>query len=205
MSASRVKELLQTQSVALGELSAAATPEAELKALRAENARLKEQILKLERAADADPLLPVYNRRAFVREIKRAQTVQNRYDIPSTVIYFDLDGFKAVNDIHGHSVGDALLKAVSKTLKSGVRQCDMVARLGGDEFGVLLFKTDETLAQAKASVLALRIANTFIESGNEAINVKVSWGVSACDYSEDAEKVISRADHAMYDDKTKAA
>jgi len=88
--------------------------------------RLRLRILELERAADTDPLVPVYNRRAFMREISRAQTVMARYDISSTVLFFDLNAFKTINDRYGHSIGDSLLKKIGSVLIEGVRDCDMV-------------------------------------------------------------------------------
>lgn len=164
---------------------------------------LKTRILTLEHAADTDPLVPVYNHRAFMREIERAQTVMARYDILSSLIFFDLNQFKAINDKHGHVVGDELLTKVGMILKSSVRDCDMVARLGGDEFGVLLFKTDETVAKAKASSLACRIAEQIIEVGTDDVSLSAAWGVSACHPQDTAKQILDRADRAMY--KAKAA
>lgn len=176
--------------------------------VKSENARLKSQLKRLRRyvgelehAADTDPLLPVYNRRAFMRELSRAQSVLDRYEIPSCVIYIDLNDFKVVNDKYGHAIGDEMLRRVGQTLLAGVRECDMVARLGGDEFGVLLFKTPLDLATAKASALSCRIAEIEIQMPTESVSVTASWGVSFCDAIETAEKVLSRADHNMYASK----
>ena len=163
---------------------------------------LKTRILDLEHSADTDPLVPVYNRRAFVREIKRAQTVMSRYDIPSSLIFFDLDGFKAINDRYGHSIGDDFLQKVGIILKSSVRDCDMVARIGGDEFGVLLFKTKAPIAEAKAAFLACRIAEHKIHMPTGFINIKSSWGVSDCAPGETVRSIIDRADRAMYEAKS---
>jgi len=83
----------------------------QLVSLRTENDRLtlelnqmRLRLLELERKADTDPLVPIYNRRAFMREVDRAKTVMLRYDILSCVIFFDLNGFKAINDQYGHSI-----------------------------------------------------------------------------------------------------
>jgi GGDEF domain-containing protein len=79
--------------------------------LRAENDRLtlelnqmRLRLLDIERTADTDPLVAVYNRRAFIREVEKARTVMTRYDILSSVIFFDLNGFKSINDRFGHSI-----------------------------------------------------------------------------------------------------
>ena len=152
MKSTRLSSILQNASIPLRERSQDAD-EVLIKAnadLNGEIARLRLRILELEHAADTDPLVPVYNRRAFMREVSRAQTVMERYDMLSTLIFIDLNEFKSVNDRFGHGIGDQLLKMIGSVLKAGVRDCDMVARLGGDEFGVLLFKSDVAVARAKA-------------------------------------------------------
>jgi len=136
----------------------------DIKRLRADNERLtlelnqmRLRLLEVERRADTDPLVPVYNRRAFIREVEKAKTIMARYDILSSVIFFDLNGFKSINDRYGHSIGDELLRQVGDVLNAKVRSCDLVARLGGDEFGVLLFKTSGEEAKAKAAALGCHI------------------------------------------------
>ncbi len=164
---------------------------------------LKTRIIGLEHAADTDPLVPVYNRRAFMREISRAQTVMARYDILSSLIFFDLNRFKSINDRFGHVIGDDMLTKIGTALKVSVRDCDIVARIGGDEFGVLLFKTDETVAKAKAYSLSCRIAEQKIELPTGDIHLTAAWGVSACNPQDTAKQILDRADRAMY--KSKAA
>ena len=159
---------------------------------------LKTRILHLEQAADTDPLVPVYNRRAFMREVKRAQTVMSRYDILSCMIFFDLNGFKAINDRFGHGIGDDLLLKIGSLLKSSVRECDMVARIGGDEFAVLLFKSNEVVAKAKAASLACRIAEQSIPHPSGPIACTTAWGISACHPEDSAKQILDRADRAMY-------
>jgi diguanylate cyclase (GGDEF)-like protein len=169
--------------------------------LSGEIARLRLKILELEQAADTDPLLPVYNRRAFMREMQRAQNVMERYNLVSSVIFFDLNGFKAINDNYGHAVGDEILKKVSHILCDGVRNCDMVARLGGDEFGVLLFKSSSDIAEAKASTLSCRISEQYVRVEGKRVNVSAAWGVATCNPRESADSVLHRADKAMYSAK----
>jgi len=162
---------------------------------------LKTRILELEQAADTDPLVPVYNRRAFMREIGRAQTLMARYDILCSIIFFDLNGFKVINDRFGHNIGDDLLIKVGTTLSASVRDCDMVARIGGDEFGVLLFKSDETIARAKAASLACRIASQYVDMLGDKISISAAWGVSACHPGDTVRQILHRADRAMYESK----
>jgi diguanylate cyclase (GGDEF)-like protein len=166
-----------------------------------EIAVLRTRILSLEHAVDTDPLVPVYNRRAFMREIARAQNVMTRYDILSSIIFFDLNGFKAINDRYGHGIGDDLLYKIGVVLKSSVRDCDMVARIGGDEFGVLLFKMDDVVAKAKAATLACKIAEQKIFMPTGEVSVSAAWGVSICHPGDDVKQILERADRAMYESK----
>ncbi len=170
----------------------------ELSSLRRQNKRLRHQLIEMEHTADMDPLAPVYNRRAFIREVGRAQSVLDRYDITSAIIYLDLNGFKSVNDRFGHAIGDDIIREVGQVLKSNTRECDMVARLGGDEFGVLLFKVTESLARRKAEALCERIADIQIDIPHVDVKVSASYGVSCCDTSRTAEQSLSAADKNMY-------
>ena len=172
--------------------------EVENRALRTRVAALQARVDELERMADADPLVDIYNRRAFVREIARAQTVSERYHIPSAVVFFDLNGFKTVNDRYGHAVGDELLREIGECLKAGVRPCDLVARLGGDEFAVLLFKTPLEVARAKAEALQVRIQSCRILMPTDAVSVDAAWGLAPCEPGVKAEEILARADRAMY-------
>lgn len=172
-----------------------------LRRLQDEISILKTQILQLEQKADTDPLVQIYNRRALMREIGRAQVLMSRYDILCSVIFFDLNGFKTINDKFGHSIGDDLLIKIGEALKANVRDCDMVARIGGDEFGVLLFKTDASVARAKAASLACRIAEQSIDMAGELISVSSAWGVSPCHPEDTARQILHRADRAMYESK----
>ena len=122
----------------------------EIETLRQELGAMGRRLAEAERLADHDVLTPLLNRRAFVREMQRAIALTRRYDIPASVIYFDLDDFKGVNDRYGHAAGDAVLIAVAERLLAHVREADAVGRIGGDEFAVLLQHADFTAAQAKA-------------------------------------------------------
>jgi len=200
MMPSRLTRVLQDAATPLHQRSAKADATL-IKAneeLTGEIAQLRLRILELEHAADTDPLVPVYNRRAFLREISRAQTVMKRYDMLSTLIFFDLNEFKSVNDRFGHGVGDQLLKMIGDVLQDGVRDCDMVARLGGDEFGILLFKSDVDVARAKAQTLSCRIADQAVDIPTGRVSVTAAWGVAPCEPEDTVEQVLARADRAMY-------
>ncbi len=200
MAASRVSTVLQTSAQRVLDRRHPLDSDlvSENESLSSEVARLRLRVLELERAADTDPLVPVYNRRAFMREVTRAQTVMARYDMLSSIVFFDLNGFKSINDRFGHGIGDELLMKTGKVLLAGVRDCDMVARLGGDEFGILLFKTDSLVAQAKASTLACRISEEYVEMPTGNVNVTAAWGAAPCEADDTPEQILARADRAMY-------
>jgi len=200
MTASRVSTVLQTGAQRVLERGDALDADLvqENQSLSSEIARLRLRVLELERAADTDPLVPIYNRRAFMREVARAQTVMARYDMLSSIVFFDLNGFKSINDRFGHGIGDELLMKTGKVLLEGVRDCDMVARLGGDEFGILLFKTNPTVARAKAATLACRIAEERVELPTGDVELTAAWGVAPCEPEDTPEQILARADRAMY-------
>ena len=122
-------------------------------------------------------MLPLLNRRAFKRELTRAIGLAARYGTPASLIYFDLDEFKRVNDAFGHPAGDAVLAHFAETLLAHVRDSDVVARLGGDEFGVILAHNDQEQAEAKAAALASNLfASPALWNGRQ-IDICFSWGV----------------------------
>ncbi|MCA1978278.1 MAG: sensor domain-containing diguanylate cyclase, partial [Thiobacillus sp.] len=118
----------------------------------------QEQRLRAEQLAQLDPLTGLNNRRAFYDLTRSLWSNAVRYGHPVSVMLFDLDHFKAINDAHGHAQGDAVLKAVSAALRQSVRQGDVLARWGGEEFIVLLPETGQREAQALAERLRAAIA-----------------------------------------------
>src|SRR5271168_179836 len=152
---------------------ALATLAIELGDLRAEIQRLKARLQEAETAADEDPLTSAKNRRAFIRELKRIAAFAQRYDAPASVVYFDLDDLKAINDRFGHAAGDAVLQAVASRLASHVRESDVVGRMGGDEFAVLLVQADLPTARAKAEMLARLIEAEPVQAGAWLTPVRV--------------------------------
>ena len=108
----------------------------------------------LERLADQDTLTPIANRRSFVRELSRVMSCTERYEEPSSLIYFDVDSFKDINDNFSPAAGDAALLAVAGILVQNIRESDTVARLGSDEDGIILAHTDHDGGIEKAESLA---------------------------------------------------
>ncbi|HEY2706783.1 MAG TPA: GGDEF domain-containing protein [Caulobacteraceae bacterium] len=178
--------------------AAIATLVIELNDLRSEIQRLKARLQEAELIADEDPLTTAKNRRAFIREVKRVATFAQRYDLPASLVYFDVDDLKAVNDRFGHAAGDAVLQAVADRLATHVRESDVVGRMGGDEFGVLLVQADQATAQAKAEMLARLVEAEPVQVGDWLTPIRISWGVRQLDPAIDPENQIADADAAMF-------
>jgi len=175
-----------------------ATLLAEIERLKTDIARAQRTIVELEARADIDPLLDILNRRGFERELKRSLAFLQRYKGEAALLFIDLDGFKAVNDRHGHAAGDALLKAVARALTGHVRASDVVGRLGGDEFGVLLWNLAQPQAAAKARELEQLIAAVSLAHGAARLAVGASAGVAPLAADATPAQVIDAADRAMY-------
>lgn len=174
---------------------------AEVDRLRQELEQVKKRLTAAETEADQDDLVPVLNRRAFVREMSRIMSFGERYDLAASLIYFDLDGFKAVNDTYGHAAGDAALIHVAGLLTTNVRESDVVGRLGGDEFGVILAKADIGQAQKKATSLAnLFEARPFVWEGR-ALSLSIAFGVCMFQRGDSVASAMANADKAMYASK----
>jgi diguanylate cyclase (GGDEF)-like protein len=173
----------------------------EVDSLRRELQQTRERLDEAEKTADQDQLLPVLNRRAFVRELSRHMSFASRYGMPASMIYFDLDGFKRVNDTHGHAAGDAVLAHVAEIMLASVRDSDVVGRLGGDEFGILLNHASQEQAHKKAAFLAETLnARPTVWQGR-VIPSGFSYGAFELQQGDDATIVMARADEAMYAQK----
>ena len=173
----------------------------ELDELKAEVDRLKARLEEAEGLADRDALTPLLNRRAFLRELGRARALSQRHGFSLSLVYFDLDGFKGLNDRLGHAAGDAALKAVAERLTSSVRESDIVGRMGGDEFAVVLMAADQTAAETRAASLASAIEQDLDVPGAPGARLSISYGVREIRSDVDTESLIAQADAAMFDAK----
>ncbi len=173
----------------------------EVDSLRRELQQTRERLDEVERSADQDQLLPLFNRRAFVGELTRYIAFAERYGTPATLLYFDLDGFKQVNDTYGHAAGDAVLTHFAETLLSQTRDSDVVGRLGGDEFGVLLAHANVAQGRRKADVLAKALKARPTSWQGKPIPIAFSYGTFELKGGDTADLAIARADEAMYAQK----
>jgi diguanylate cyclase (GGDEF)-like protein len=158
---------------------------------------LREHQFALEHMSLHDSLTDLSNRRGFAAESRLAGDRAENDGWPFSLVYIDLDGFKGLNDIHGHDVGDLLLKEVADRLRSLVRATDMVARLGGDEFAVLI----EGSQPAQAIQLAERIEKAlrlpYVAAPDVPISASVGIAHSAYAGTE-PEAVLAAADASMF-------
>lgn len=167
------------------------------KDLRSAQARLAD----LERLADTDTLAPVANRRAFVRELSKSISYAKRHNVSASLLYFDVNDLKKVNDEMGHAAGDKVLSHVANTLLINLRESDVVGRLGGDEFAALLMQANEQQAHDKGTQLAKLISETPVNLSGKMVNVRVAFGAYTFDDVADAGAALDQADRAMYKQK----
>jgi diguanylate cyclase (GGDEF)-like protein/PAS domain S-box-containing protein len=157
----------------------------------------RQQVTSLRQAARRDPLTGLINRSGFLEQLEAAGVGTDPARIG--VLYIDLDGFKGVNDVHGHRVGDSVLAHVGQRLTGVLRPGDVVGRLGGDEFAVLcpeLNTDDDAVAIAQRVVDALE--RPFVADGLE-VQIGASVGIATTAPGElEAEQLIDTADQALY-------
>jgi diguanylate cyclase (GGDEF)-like protein len=174
---------------------------AEVDGLKRELAQTKDRLDEAEKNADRDQLLPVLNRRAFVRELTRTISIGSRYQTPASLIYFDLNDFKTINDTHGHAAGDAVLINFGRVLSENVRDTDAVGRLGGDEFGVLLSHANQEQAHKKADQLAAKLRGEPASLDGKTLAVSFAYGAFELKDGLSPDAAMALADEAMYTHK----
>jgi diguanylate cyclase (GGDEF)-like protein len=152
--------------------------------------------------ATTDMLTGIPNRRSFYEsgtvELARAR----RYTRPLSLMMIDADNFKLVNDTYGHAAGDEILKALSSTLRSSIRETDVLGRLGGEEFGILMPETALLHAAGLAERLRLAVAGLSVPFQGRAMGITVSIGVTAVpDGSSGLDTALRVADNLLYQAK----
>jgi diguanylate cyclase (GGDEF)-like protein/PAS domain S-box-containing protein len=155
---------------------------------------------KLKRLATTDILTGAYNRTVFDEIIAREMERVKRYKKSLSVIIFDIDHFKKVNDKFGHNVGDSVLKKIATIVKKTIRKVDYFIRWGGEEFVIISAETDKEHAYVLAERLRKGIENfTF----NNLAQITISCGVAEFKKEDTENTLIKRADDAMYKAKRK--
>ena len=161
--------------------------------------KLKEKSNLLEYQASHDKLTGLFNRNRFdeiyTKEIKRTK----RYNNELSIIIFDIDDFKMVNDTYGHQIGDEVLKEIAKITLNGVREQDINVRWGGEEFLILLPQTNLTGALTVASKIKSAIKEHIFT--DKSLKITASFGVSQLLEEDDEVSLISRSDKLLYEAK----
>lgn len=195
--ASRVGLLRGTERHALDETMAL------LAEARDTIAQQQERIAYLEGLTMTDELTGLLNRRGFYSHFRRELASSRRTDAAGgLLVMIDLDGFKAINDTHGHVAGDSYLRQVARLIVAHVRQEDVVARLGGDEFAVLLTNTDTASGLARAQQLATIADASHAEWGGKSLPIRFSVGTQPYGADDHEDEVMRRADSMMYGAKS---
>jgi diguanylate cyclase (GGDEF)-like protein len=145
-----------------------------------------EQFEQMRFLADHDPLTNLLNRRSFVQRLDAEVARSRRYTRPLTLLVFDLDELKTVNDTQGHAAGDEALRRVADALRATIRSGDNAFRIGGDEFAVILPEAEERDARAAAQRIA------------DELQLAASFGVAVCSAECEAGTLLREADDAMY-------
>jgi diguanylate cyclase (GGDEF)-like protein len=160
---------------------------------------LKERLLRAEarqrRMAERDPLTGLLNRRSFDAALERVAM-----DVPSTLIIFDFNNFKQINDVHGHPVGDEVLRAVAAAAERVVREGDCLARIGGDEFAVIAHGAGHSGALRLIGDLDIAIRRAEMPAGVGSAHAAFGWAV-APDDGPDASALLVRADQRLLERK----
>ena len=159
---------------------------------------LEKTIHKKHMEAITDPLTGLYNRAAYVQALEKAWMKWEQEKIPSTMLVWDIDHFKRINDRHGHAAGDKVLQSVAKKLETGVRKGDMLARFGGEEFVMLLVNKSLEEGVQLAERIRQLISVTEFTYKKQALHVTISCGVASFFDKDTPTSLFERADKALY-------
>ncbi|WP_411993053.1 diguanylate cyclase [Agarivorans sp. DSG3-1] len=156
----------------------------------------------LETLASTDKLTGMSNRQSFEGHLEQVIDIQHRANSPCSIIIFDIDHFKTVNDNYGHNVGDIALKQMSELTQKHIRQSDVICRWGGEEFIVLLPNCDALAALEVAEKIRLAVNHNELNINGHLITMTISCGIAQIKTHEVlASLLIDRADKAMYQAK----
>ena len=159
---------------------------------------LNERVNRLEALSQTDELTGLLNRRGFHDILQRNLMSAARYAETGVLAYIDLDGFKSVNDEHGHAAGDEVLRTVGAYLKRSIRATDFAARLGGDEFALIFVRAEIRPAKDRLREIVRGINTLTANYADIELPVKASLGTAFYDGETDGHELMHRADLAMY-------
>jgi len=164
---------------------------------------------KLKKLAREDYLTGLLNRRAFTESALIEVANAMRHQRPISLLLFDLDHFKDINDVYGHGIGDLVLKAIAATSKETCRNGELICRYGGEEFVILLHATDKEFAQLFANRLRDALKEIEIQANKQLVKVTASFGLitinclnsSTASPAQIVDRLLAEADKMMYEVK----
>ena len=162
--------------------------------------KMEEEMREL---ATYDQLTGAYNRRSLFEIAEKYFEIARRQEEMISVLFLDIDHFKRVNDTHGHSEGDNILKAVSRTIQATLRKSDALGRFGGEEFILILLNTDKNGAYSAAEKVRKQVENLTIYSDKKQISVTISIGLTSTSEKKasNINEMMRDADEALYQAK----
>ncbi|MCC7120447.1 MAG: GGDEF domain-containing protein [Gammaproteobacteria bacterium] len=169
-----------------------------LNELETETQRLRSDLDEQHTLSLLDPLTAVFNRMGYNEGMGREYARWKRYGGNLSLLIFDLDLFKSINDTYGHAAGDKVLASVAQLLRKQIRHCDILCRLGGEEFAIILPETEVHGAAVVAEKLRGSIADSQFRFKEQPVPVTVSIGVAEFRDGDTQEDVFERADRALY-------
>ncbi|MFA5984134.1 MAG: GGDEF domain-containing protein [Methylococcaceae bacterium] len=172
-----------------------------IKQMESESAELKSKLQIAETQAMKDALTGLPNRLAYEEQLDLAFSHWQRTGSSFSLIIFDVDHFKAINDRFGHKAGDKALIIIAKQLAHNCRKSDFLGRIGGEEFVMLLADTEKTQALKLADQLRLIVEKTRFNANGSAINITISCGIAEFTTNDNFDTVFERADQALYQAK----
>lgn len=177
--------------------------ETALRDVRDKNDQLRQSLRMVEELAATDPLTTLYNRRHFSRVLEQLFAEAQRFETDLSCVMIDLDGYKRLNDTHGHALGDRLLVIAGKVISANMRRMDVAARYGGDEFVLLLPHASAEMASQVAERIRDEFAMVSAGELKSAHPVTMSVGIASVNVNRPAgcDQLVALADAALYQAK----
>ncbi len=170
--------------------------------LEQESSDLRVRMLEAHHMALIDTVTGLPNRLAYEERIEQELARWKRFGNPLTMLIWDVDDFKSINDRFGHQAGDKALRVIAQSLKERLRETDFIARFGGEEFVCLLCGTQGVEALQVAEEMRRSVEDNGFHSHGKPVRVTISCGVATFQTGENLDKVFSRADKALYKAKS---
>jgi len=162
---------------------------------------VRQKLEQCEKMALLDPLTNSPNRRYIKMNLNSRLDEMSRYGWTFGILFIDIDHFKKVNDIHGHDVGDEILKMIAKTLLNNLRPFDVLGRWGGEEFTAIIANINEQQLYFIANRFRLLVENSALHKGSDIIRVTISIGATFAQSNDTMDTLLKRADQLMYHSK----